>query len=671
MFLRSRIKASLEIGWLLLAVLPALWVNFWGSQPFDFSKAALVRVLAGGLLALIIADGLLGHRRRKRWRLPFLALAPALLGALTLSVVLAPAPALSLWGSLQRGQGLLTFLAYLTGFYAVALYLRSLEQARRLVVAMVATGVPLAILGLAQALGWQPLPLVSDGRSAAFATLGRSNFLGAYVALLLPLTGAMVLWRRRKWTWALLFVALCALLVLTRARAAWLGAASGLGTMALLLWGGQLRRRTRRLAWGALGLLFLAGPAGVVLLGSLQNGAGARARILIWRGTMALLSERPLLGYGPDSLATVFPRAYPRELVFYLGRDFFVDRAHNWLLDWTVMAGLLGLLTYLALVTTCLLTGWRALEEARGPRRFLLAAAMAAVAGNLANNLLSFDVTATAVTSWLLLGLVVAQSADVAPEAGPLPAPVPRWRAVLALAVAVVIAAGLAVPNLRLLRGDAAAHRADVLANAGNEGEALKMARLAVEYWPLEPAYHLARSERAWALAQQRPGPSTLLQEAETALLEARRRRPQDYGIWLALADFYLAAGRRFEAETLPLALTAYEEAARRAPNHALLYLQWGDALLAEGWSGEAAPLLRRAVRMDASDARAVLRLGDAELALGRPEAAIPAYLEAVRLAPGWSAAYAGATEGVGRWRLTFGSCGSVPTHSLTGEGKC
>ncbi len=53
---------------------------------------------------------------------------------------------------------------------------------------IILTAVPICLLGLAQAAGWQPLPVFTDARSPMTTTLGRANFTGAYLALLLPLT---------------------------------------------------------------------------------------------------------------------------------------------------------------------------------------------------------------------------------------------------------------------------------------------------------------------------------------------------------------------------------------------------------------------------------------------------------------------------------------------------
>jgi hypothetical protein len=74
--------------------------------------------------------------------------------------------------------------------------------------------------------GWQWLPLVSDARSPVYGTLGRSNFLGAYLALLLPLTLALLFTgrqRRQRTTLSVLLVGQVAVLAVTLARSATTG----------------------------------------------------------------------------------------------------------------------------------------------------------------------------------------------------------------------------------------------------------------------------------------------------------------------------------------------------------------------------------------------------------------------------------------------------------------
>ena len=656
----------MEAGWLLLAILAPLWLSLWTRQLFELPKVVLVRSLAG----LFAAAATLTFLRSGAPRLslhsirctPLFWPVIVLAGVLILTTATAVQPDLSLWGSYERGQGLMTQLTYLLLFLLLVTRLRTLAQARRLVTALVLPGALLVLLGAVQALGWQPLPLVTDARSPIYATLGRSNFLGAYLALLLPLTLALLLTSRHKWQRMLLsglFLGILACLGMTLVRSAWLAACVGLSLFALLWWGMELSALWRRIAWSGVGLLILAGPLTVIGLAQAERGSTA-ARLAIWQSTLELIRQRPFLGYGPDSLFLVFPRVFPPELVYYQGRQFFIDRAHNWLLDWTVSTGLLGLLAFLFVLATFIVIALRTSRQATTPeKRALLAGAMAAVVANLTNNLVSFDATATATATWLLMGLAVApwaglrQATDATiPQrvtASARAQPVLslskrsfRLQAIVVLFV-VVVAGGTLVANGRLFLADVAARQADQQALAGRWDLATNASQQAIAYWPLEPSYYADLAHHRWQQARLRPEESSSrLQQAEAALLTARALRPQDAGVWAELAEFYAATAREFAADVRPLAHRAFRQAATLAPNHATVFVAWGRLYLEEGDYEHAAARLREAVRLDASYGPAYILLGEAELGLGHVEVAIADYREAVRLDPASSTAHAG-----------------------------
>jgi len=643
------IISLLEAGWLLLAILVPLWVNLWAAHPFGPSKAALLRLLVGLELALMLAATLLSGRGPWRYVPPVLLWSVGLLASVILLASLTGISfSLSLWGSLERGQGTFTHLSYLVLFLIIAAYCGSHTRQRRLVIALVATGVPIVLVGAAQALGWRPLPLVTDARSPVFATLGRANFVGAYLTMLLPLTLALIPAaeeRVHRFALAGLAIGEAAVLGLSRARAAWFGLVVGMALFALLSWGSELDGRWRSLAWAGIAAFVFSGVLGAIWLGTRQQGSLA-ARITIWRTTVQLIRERPFLGYGPETLALVFPRVFPPELVYYQGRDVFVDRAHNWVLDWAVSTGLVGLLAYVSVLTVWALLVRQALRSAKHTRqRLLLSGAVAAVGANLANNLLSFNVTTTATVSWVLMGLVAARApAPGVRSEGPGPTRIPKaisWRKPAALILASLVALSLFVVNGRLLLADVAAKRAVDLARTDRHEAAIAVAQEAVRRWPTEPAYRETLSHLYWNQARRSPERLPWLRRAERALLAARDLRPNDFRLWLAVADFYAAAASEFGATTFPRADASFAEAARLAPNHAVVYAAWGHTLLGANQPERALPPLLRAVALDATDARAYIALGDAELALDRREAALAAYHESVRLASEWSAAHA------------------------------
>lgn len=88
--------------------------------------------------------------------------------------------------------------------------------------------------------------------------------------------------------------------------------------------------------------------------GHLEDGFGS-SRILIWRGVLALVPERPILGGGPGTLSLRLDLTFSRY-VPETGKTLstYVDNAHNEYLRLLADTGALGLLSYLALLLSSL-----------------------------------------------------------------------------------------------------------------------------------------------------------------------------------------------------------------------------------------------------------------------------------------------------------------------------
>lgn len=641
------LRLAQNTGWLVLAALPALWVNLWGQQPFELSKAIFVRTAVWFLAGLVLVEHCLTRRSLRRELLTSPLAGPLGVLALVISVTTITAVdwRLSLWGSYERAQGTVTLLTYLLLTLLAAGRSRSTRGARGLVVAMAVTAAPLILLGLIQGTGWNPLGLASDARSPLYATLGRANFLAAYLVMLVPLTLALRLTAdggRLRVLWSILLAGELLVVALTLARSAWLAAAVSVAIFALLVWGAQLAPRWRLLGWSGVGFLCASGPLYVYLFADQVLGSTA-ARLEIWKATIKLIARRPFLGYGADSLGLVFPGVYPPELVYYHGREFYVDRAHNILLDWAMIAGIPGLVAFLLVFVTFVVVATRALRAVSSEQqRVLLAAIVAAVVANLANNLVSFDVTPTATAAWLLMGTGVAMARPARrPPLIAVPVPLQR-RALAALVIACVVCAVWQV-NVRPLLADVAARAAHRHAADEQLDKAVASAEAAGRRWPAEPAYYVLRAQDYWQQAGiDAAGPAYWLGKAESTLRAARDLRPADVRLWVLTAAFYRSAAVQFGSDTGDLANNAYRQALSLAPNDATIYTAWGRAYLDDGDANAAARLLREAVRLDATQGEAYLYLATAEQALGRLEIAVADYQEALRLVPGSSEAYTG-----------------------------
>ena len=682
------IGSPLEAGWLLIAILIPLWVNLWAQQPHEPAKAALLRVLLPVLAVVWLIDTIQRGRHpatrnepsrrrsatatkehldahlptdnqprsasqsiladRRLWAGLVAVWATAQIAA----TVAALDPNLSLWGSYERSQGLVTLLCYPLLFWIVATRLDGAAQGWRLLRVLALTGLPVALLALTQAFGFDPLGLVSDARSPAYATLGRANFVGAYLALLLPLTLAASLaetTRGRRLGWWALTLLLAAGIAVTSARGAWLAAAVGASALLLPLAWPRLTRPIRRIV--AVGAL-LALPVGLSLLlwlGQASSGSLA-ARVTIWQTSLKLIAQRPWLGYGPENLVLAFPRLFPPQLVYYQGRGMLVDRAHNWTLDTLLTSGAIGLFACLAIGAAVLACWWPAAKSpTRSPERLLILACAAALIGNAAGLLVGFDVTPTATAAWLLLAVIAAQTTAATPAARPESSSLirsPRLRT--GLRIAAILAAGIwlalvASAATRFIAADTMARQAQRALRQADLVNAALAANRAAGWWPLEPSYRKLQGAIAEAQAYRAGvGGRAYLSQAEATLQEAINLRPADFTSWEALGSLYGRWAAGWDPARLAAAEDAFRHAAALAPDVATLHAAWGTAFLVAGRPAEALPHLQRAIELDATDGQAYADLGATALALGRLDLAQASFSEAARWSPSLSAAHLG-----------------------------
>lgn len=360
----------LEAAALLAVVSVPVFVNFYAFRVFEQSKAALLVSLAlvaalAGLVALLERGGPRGLGASLRH--PLVVAAIVLWAATLLATITSIARPVSLVGSLERAQGLLSLTAALVLFAAVAAVARESERRERIVSALVAGTVPVAVYALAQAAGVEMVAGTVESAARVFGTLSNPIFLGAYLMLVLPLTlvragaafGAGAIFRGGAVS-AIALLQVAALL-LTASRGPLLGLIAGGGLM-LFAWAATRGRRPALVVAG-LGLVVvlflgaLAVPSGPLtalrdapVVGRLaqvsETAVGSQAaRLRIWTSANRLVGSEParlVTGYGPETLVyAILPVAEP-NMGGRAQADRLVDRAHNVLLDAVLMTGVVG-----------------------------------------------------------------------------------------------------------------------------------------------------------------------------------------------------------------------------------------------------------------------------------------------------------------------------------------
>jgi O-antigen ligase/tetratricopeptide (TPR) repeat protein len=636
---------AIEAGWLVLVAGLPLFTAPWGRNSFELPKALLLWTT----VALMGAAWLAGCRRytrplqqagglRSAWGT--LALVTAV--SIILSTLFSVNPLLSVQGSYDRMQGAITLLCYLALFLLAAACLREPAQIRRLLAAISWGSVPVVAYALLQLLGLDPLDWRVEG-SRVISFLGRSNFVGAYLVLVLPLTVAGARQpQRRPWRVAhyLLIGAQAVCLIATMAQAAWLGVLAAGSALALTeAW----RRGHRRfvagsLAVGVLGLL--AGLAALTAIPGLTGSVGARTTT--WRATGLLVAARPILGYGPETFGQVFTSVFPPELVYVQGRAVLVDRAHNLILDTLASVGIVGLLAQAGLVGAVLVVGIRRLARTSDPwLRITLAAGLAAATGHLVETQLSFQVTTTAVLFWLTLGMLVAPWDEPSPTETPVVGEkqsVCWFRRVSATILLLTVVSA----SLIILLADAHIGRANLTSTPADLQRSVSAAERAVALWPNQSIYH---QHLSWLhLQQARHGydVASEFRAAGEALDAARRLTPSDYRLWAGYGELYTEWGRAIDPTRFVQAEDAYRQATTLFPGSAMLHTGWGLLYVAQGRLADAEAQFHQAVGLDHTDATAFMYLGNVQLARGDLAGAEQSYANALRWAPDMAEAYRG-----------------------------
>lgn len=505
---------------LLVAFSPSVYGIFWSPA------AALGPLLAA--LGLPVAAGLARTGPVAvpvRWALAFTAVAAA-------SAAVAGNRTVAVFGLYNWGTGFI-FVASLAGAYALGAALdapgrRHLERA---LVAGVLVNAAVAVPEMLSDLSVFSLGLF-DGRSPGL--LGNPVFLGGLVAagpaLLAPRFGR----RPAAWAPAVALVGAAAQLSGSRLVIPILAGTTLAGARPL----GRRRGATFVLALlvgFGLGAAITAVGGGTSVAARVSEarsaGSGIVPRVEAWRAGLRAVGDRPLLGAGPGRFRAATSQYRTARQVRAEGPDRYFADAHNWLVEYAVTTGLVGLGALAAWV-------WTAGRRARGP--------LAAFAAGLG-----------------ALQLVQPQSVRLTPvallalgAAGPA-VPV-AWGWARRCTAGVGVAAALAWGAL-LLAGDHYQLRAYLDFHVADAETADRL----LPAWP-RPAILASRIHTFVGKTERRP------EEIEAAIRWRRvalARDPTDPVLWNDLADILAVEGRLGEARTAYLHALRWDPVSVRAMN--------------------------------------------------------------------------------------------------------
>jgi tetratricopeptide (TPR) repeat protein/O-antigen ligase len=433
-------EGLIEAAWLAAVIVIPLFFNVVSSRIFEPDKISILRTLALVILAAwivkIVDQGRTqwkdvprqGSTLRTIFRIPILFPVLLLVVVYVISSVLSIVPRTSFLGSYQRLQGTYTAFSYIVIFAALVGNMRRRDQVDRLITTIVLSSLPVALYGVLQRYGLDPVPWGGDVQNRIAANMGNSIFAAAYLIMIFPLAVGKVITVFRKILvdegrlvsnvvrgTIYIFILILDLIAiyLSGSRGPFLGLLAGMFFLFVLL---ALHWNKRWLLLTSIGLALAAGVFLLVLnipngpLESVRDSAWvgrlghmldmdqrtSRVRTLIWQGAAELVAPheplqyptggedrlnviRPLIGYGPESMYVAYNRFYPPELAQVEKRNASPDRSHNETWDSLVTTGVIGFLIYQAVFISIFYFGlkWVGLINTRRQRNFFLALVIA------------------------------------------------------------------------------------------------------------------------------------------------------------------------------------------------------------------------------------------------------------------------------------------------------
>ena len=191
--------AVIEIGCLAALLTAPLFFNIHSDRVFEPDKLTLIRSLALFLSTVWLVkfidqeqwrrwDWARWSNPRAIWHTPFVLPVVALVVVYLLATFFSVTPRVSWAGSYQRLQGTYTTLSYIVIFALAVQTFRTAAQMQRAVTAVIIATIPVALYGMLQRFGLDPLPWGGDVQTRIAGHMGNAIFIAAYLIMGVPLT---------------------------------------------------------------------------------------------------------------------------------------------------------------------------------------------------------------------------------------------------------------------------------------------------------------------------------------------------------------------------------------------------------------------------------------------------------------------------------------------------
>jgi len=455
----------IEIGWLLIFAFSPIFFAPFVHGTWQIGGSFLFQVLVEilcfvWLLKLVINWQKFSFKKLKAILLKFKPVLPALIFIfiLGLATIFSQSPHYSFWGSYTRKMGYLIWLHFFLFFLILFFNLKTTKQIARIFYIIVLTTGLVVLYGFLQILGldffnWSEPPSLGY---RVFSTMGQPNFLASWLLLAFPVI-FWILFRYssqdhlkaplfstfkkekkeyldkitntsflKKVFFRPIFICLSLLtiilLVLTQSRSSWIGFFLALFFFIIIF---SWQKNQKRLAILLFIFLVLFSVFVVALnISPLQIketdhplimrfktishlAEAGQLRFIWWQNSLDLIEQKPIfsLGFGPETQHLNFSQYYEPEYAALEGINQIPDRAHNDILDMTLMSGRLGLISYMLFILLIFFSGLKYIFQGKNYSSFMVLILLTGLFGYLISLQFSFHVIATAIYFWGYLAI--------------------------------------------------------------------------------------------------------------------------------------------------------------------------------------------------------------------------------------------------------------------------
>lgn len=386
-------------------------LEYWFIDYFILPKVTLLIVLT--IIFLLVINRYKNNSQRISFSKRDEVLLMIYFLILAISTILSVDPYVSLLGQAFYHEGLLVIGCYFLIYLFAKEYYRFSNSHLYLIIISILV---VLIVGLLQFLGIDIFKGEYSG--SVYSTFRNPNYYGSYLVLLFPILMYLFLVQGKIIFLVINCFTLWGLLS-TYTRGAWLGflwSFFALICYTFILKFSKKRLITLLIAFFIVFLAFNSITEGKIInrFGSIahdvgntitrQDGfeRGGANRIFIWIGTIELIKEKPILGYGIESFSRVFNEKYSELSEEKFGREYHYFKAHNEYLNIAQSSGVPSLVIYLLFIAYVILKSYRRVYINNHYLPILLG-----VQGYLVQAFFNVSIVGVAQIFWFFLGLLM------------------------------------------------------------------------------------------------------------------------------------------------------------------------------------------------------------------------------------------------------------------------